>query len=266
MSKVILITGTSSGFGRTIAEKLHFEGYTVIGTSRNAEKISSDYLTIKLDINDYEASKSEVDQIINKYGKIDILINNAGVGVTGPLEETSSDDIKKAFKTNLFGPIEIIKKCIPSMRNEKKGLIINITSILAYFGTPFRGVYSATKSSLEIIGEVFNMELNKFNINVVNIAPGDFKTDIASRRIVTKLKESSFYFNDYNNSLKSVNTHVNKAKSPIEIAHLVFKIIKSNNPKIHYKAGSFIQKFSIILKRIMPDRLFQKLLLHYSKN
>ena len=267
MSKVVLITGASSGIGKSISLYLISKGFKVYGTCRDPKKyFINEYKLLKCDINSANEIEETVNYVLKKENKIDVLINNAGVGVTGPLEETSYEDIIKAYKTNLFGPIEIIKKCIPSMRNEKKGLIINITSILAYFGTPYRGVYSATKSSLEIIGEVFNMELNKFNINVVNIAPGDFKTDIASRRIVTKLKESSFYFNDYNNSLKSVNTHVNKAKSPIEIAHLVFKIIKSNNPKIHYKAGSFIQKFSIILKRIMPDRLFQKLLLHYSKN
>ena len=99
MGKVILITGTSSGFGRTIAEKLHSEGYTVIGTSRNAEKINSDYLTIKLDINDYEASKSEVDQIIKKYGKIDVLVNNAGYGQFGCTEDITVDDFRKQFET-----------------------------------------------------------------------------------------------------------------------------------------------------------------------
>ena len=163
MSKVVLITGASSGIGKSISLYLNNRGFKVYGTCRDPKKYSiNEYELLKCDINSVKEIEETVNYVLKKENKIDVLINNAGVGVTGPLEETSSDDIKKAFKTNLFGPIEIIKKCIPSMRNEKKGLIINITSILAYFGTPFRGVYSATKSSLEIIGEVFNMELKWF--------------------------------------------------------------------------------------------------------
>ena len=120
MSKVILITGTSSGFGRTIAEKLHSEGYTVIGTSRNAKKNYSDYLTIKLDINDYEASKSEVDQIIKKYGKIDVLINNAGINITGPTETIKMDDVKRVFDTNFFSQLNLIQTVLPHMRSKKR--------------------------------------------------------------------------------------------------------------------------------------------------
>ena len=101
MSKVILITGTSSGFGRTIAEKLHSEGYTVIGTSRNPEKLHSEYLTVKLDINDYMGSKSEVDQILNKFGKIDILINNAGAYFSN--YKKTVEEIEKTFALNHLG-------------------------------------------------------------------------------------------------------------------------------------------------------------------
>jgi short-subunit dehydrogenase len=152
------------------------------------------------------------------------------------------------------------------MRKNNKGLIINITSVLGYFGIPFRGVYCATKSSLEIIGEVFSMELKKFNIKVVNVAPGDFKTNIVSRRINTEISNNSFYNKEYLKSLKSANTHVENALSPEIISKLIFNIINSKNPKVHYKVGRFIQKFSIILKNILPDRLFEKILLHYSKN
>jgi short-subunit dehydrogenase len=152
------------------------------------------------------------------------------------------------------------------MRKNNGGLIINITSVLGYFGIPYRGIYCSTKSSLEIIGEVLNMELKKFNIRVVNVAPGDFKTDIVSRRIDTKIKNTSFYSPDYEESIQSANEHVNQAGDPYIVAVLIHKIILSKNPNIHYKVGRFIQKFSIILKMILPDKLFEKILLHYSKN
>jgi short-subunit dehydrogenase len=119
---------------------------------------------------------------------------------------------------------------------------------------------------MEIIGEVFSMELKKFNIRVVNIAPGDFKTDIISRRIDSRENNSSIYKKDYLKSIKSANKHVKNAKSPDIISKLILNIINSKNTKIHYKIGSFIQKFSIVLKRILPDKLFEKILLYYSKN
>ena len=157
MSKVILITGTSSGFGRIIAEKLHSEGYTVIGTSRNPEKIYSDYLTIKLDINDYEASKSEVDEIIKKYGKIDVLVNNAGINITGPSETMKISDIKSVFDTNFFSQLNLIQTVLPHLRSKKKGLIINITSIAGYLGLPFWSAYCASKASFRVIAESFSI-------------------------------------------------------------------------------------------------------------
>ena len=267
MSKIILITGASSGIGKSISLFLTSKGYKVYGTCRNPNNYDiSEYELLKCDITSNIDIKNTINHILNIESRIDVLINNAGIGITGPLEETSESDIKSAFQTNLLGPIAIIKECIPSMRDHNSGLIINITSILGYFGIPFRGVYCATKSSLEIIGEVFSMELKKFNINVVNVAPGDFKTNIASRRIDSKSHHYSKYTDDYAKSLISANKHVDNAWTPEIISKLIYKIINSKNPKIHYRVGQFIQKFSIILKNILPDRLYEKILLKYSKN
>ena len=267
MSKIILITGASSGIGKSISLFLTSKGYKIYGTCRNPNKYNiSEYELLKCDITSNIEIKNTVKYILNIEKRIDVLINNAGIGITGPLEETNESDIKSAFQTNLLGPIAIIKECIPSMRKNNTGLIINITSVLGYFGIPFRGIYCATKSSLEIIGEVFSMELKKFNINVVNVAPGDFKTDIASRRIDSKSSNLSHYTEDYSKSLNSANKHVENASSPEIISTLIYKIINSKNPKIHYRVGQFIQKFSIILKNILPDRIYEKILLYYSKN
>tara|TARA_B100000780_G_scaffold159403_1_gene111408 strand:+ start:7126 stop:7929 length:804 start_codon:yes stop_codon:yes gene_type:complete len=267
MSKIVLVTGASSGIGKSIALYLSSKGFKVYGTCRDPKKYDIiDFSLLKCDITIVNQIKDVVSFVLKKEGRIDILINNAGIGITGPLEETSESDIKFAFETNFFGPINIIKECIPSMRKQETGLVINITSVMGYFAMPFRGVYSATKSSMEIIGEAFSMELNKFNIKVVNIAPGDFKTNIISRRINSPSVPKSSYEKDYVKSINSANSHVNNALSPIIISKLVYKIINSKNPKIHYKVGTFIQKFSIILKRLLPDRLFEKIILYYNKN
>ena len=267
MSKIVLVTGASSGIGKSIALYLSSKGFKVYGTCRDPKKYDIiDFSLLKCDITIVNQIKDVVSFVLKKEGRIDILINNAGIGITGPLEETSESNIKFAFETNFFGPINIIKECIPSMRKQETGLVINITSVMGYFAMPFRGVYSATKSSMEIIGEALSMELNKFNIKVVNIAPGDFKTNIISRRINSPSVPKSSYEKDYVKSINSANSHVNNALSPIIISKLVYKIINSKNPKIHYKVGTFIQKFSIILKRLLPDRLFEKIILYYNKN
>ena len=252
MSKVILITGTSSGFGRTIAEKLHSEGYTVIGTSRNAEKINSDYLTIKLDINNYDASKSEVDKIIKKHGKIDILVNNAGINITGPTETMKINDVKRVFDTNFFSQLNLIQTVLPYMRSKKMGLIINITSIAGYLGLPFWSAYCASKASFRIIAESLNIELKKYNVNVVNIAPGDYKTEILNNRRDSDNPSSSPYFHEYGKIIKSVNGKMNHGRDPIEVANLVLKIIKEKKPKINNLVGGFLEK-KIALKSLFPD-------------
>ena len=260
MSKVILITGTSSGFGRTIAEKLHSEGYTVIGTSRNAEKINSDYLTVKLDINNYDASKSEVDKIIKKHGKIDILVNNAGINITGPTETMKMDDVKRVFDTNFFSQLNLIQTVLPYMRSKKMGLIINITSIAGYLGLPFWSAYCASKASFRIIAESLNIELKKYNVNVVNIAPGDYKTEILNNRRDSDNPTSSPYFQEYEKIIKSVNAKMNHGRDPIEVANLVLKIIKEKKPKINYLVGGFLEK-KIALKSLLPDKIFQKIIM-----
>ena len=260
MSKVILITGTSSGFGRTIAEKLHSEGYTVIGTSRNAEKINSDYLTIKLDINNYDASQSEVDKIIKKHGKIDILVNNAGINITGPTETMKINDVKRVFDTNFFSQLNLIQTVLPHMRSKKMGLIINITSIAGYLGLPFWSAYCASKASFRIIAESLNIELKKYNVNVVNIAPGDYKTEILNNRRDSDNPTSSPYFQEYEKIIKSVNAKMNHGRDPIEVANLVLKIIKEKKPKINYLVGGFLEK-KIALKSLLPDKIFQKIIM-----
>ena len=141
MSKVVLITGGSSGIGKAIGEFLFHKGYTVYGTSRNPDKITNSIFTlIALDVRNKESIQKAVQKVISISNQVDIVINNAGVGITGPIEETSTDEMRNNFETNCFGPIEVIKAVLPQMRKQKSGLIINITSIAGYMGLPYRGI------------------------------------------------------------------------------------------------------------------------------
>lgn len=266
MDKVVFITGASSGIGKAVGELLHHNGFKVYGTSRNPDKVKNAiFPLVALDVRDVNSIQLAVAEILSKETKIDIVINNAGVGITGPLEEIPSQEIKNNFETNFFGPIEVMKAVLPAMRSQKNGLIINITSIAGYMGLPYRSVYSASKGALELITEALNMEVKQFGIHITNIAPGDFATNIAAGRFHAPLVEGSAYENSYGTTLNMMDNHVDGGSHPDEMAKAILKVIHASNPKIHYKVGAFMQKFSIVLKRILPDTWYEKLLMNHYK-
>ena len=266
MSKVVLITGGSSGIGKSIGEYLTEKGFSVYGTSRNPERYTeSKFPILQLDVKNIETIQQTITTIIKKEGRLDVVINNAGAGITGAIEEIPESEIKANFETNFFGPINVIKAVLPQMRKQQSGLIINITSIAGYMGLPYRGIYSASKGALELLTEAFRMELKDFNIKMTNIAPGDFATNIAAGRYHTPLLEHSPYKKPYGNTLELMNAHVDGGSNPNMMAHAVLKVINTKNPKTHYKVGAFMQKFSIVLKRILPDSVYEKLLINHYK-
>lgn len=264
--KVVLITGASSGIGKSIAVFLSEKGYKVYGTSRNTNKENIlPFTMISLDVLKKETIQKAISLIIEKEGRLDVLINNAGMGITGPVEDTPTDEMRRVFDTNFFGAIDLMKAVLPTMRAQKSGLIINITSIAGYMGLPFRGGYSASKGALELITEAVNMEVKQFGIDVVNVSPGDFATNIAAGRYHTPVFENSAYKKSYQENLDLMNTHVNAGMNPLAMAKKVHQIINTKNPKIHYKVGNFMEKFSIVLKRILPDKVYEKLLMNHYK-
>lgn len=266
MSKVVLITGGSSGIGKSIGTFLQQKGMIVYGTSRNPEKVvNSPFELVTLDVRDINSIANAVAEVIAKSGRIDVLINNAGVGITGPIEEIPLQEIKNHFDTNFYGPIALMQAVLPQMRTQKSGLIINITSIAGYMGLPYRGIYSASKGALELVTEALRMETKSFGIAITNVAPGDFATNIAAGRHHSPVIKGSVYEVPYANILKEMNSHVDSGGNPNQMAEAVYKIINTKNPKIHYKVGEFMQKFSIVLKRILPDKMYEKMLMRHYK-
>lgn len=266
MSKVIFITGASSGIGKAIGEFLQDKGFIVYGTSRNPEKVTNSKIPlVALDVRNVESIQKAITVVIEKEGKIDVVINNAGVGITGPIEEIPTQEIKNNFETNLFGPIDVMKAVLPQMRLQNGGLIINITSIAGYMGLPFRGIYSASKGALELVTEAMRMEVKPFGVQITNVAPGDFATNIAAGRYHAPVLEHSAYKKTYGMTLEMMDNHVDSGSNPNEMAEAIFKIIETKKPNVHYKVGAFMQKFSIVLKRILPDTVYEKLLMNHYK-
>lgn len=266
MSKVVFITGASSGIGRAIGDLLHQKGMVVYGTSRNPSRIKdSVFPLLPMDVNDPKTIKEAVDWILAEKGRIDVLINNAGVGITGPVEETPNEEIHQAFNTNFYGPIRVLKAVMPSMREQGSGRIINITSIAGYMGLPYRGAYSASKAALGVITETLRMEAREFGIEFTTIAPGDFATNIAAGRYHAPLKEDSPYHDNYKVSLDLMNEHVDSGSDPAAMATYVYRLLLKKKLKVHYRVGAPLQRFSIVLKRLLPDTWYEKLLRSHYK-
>ena len=263
---VVLITGASSGIGKSIGEYLHLQGYKVYGTSRSPKQ---DHLNgihfLALDVTKPESIKEAVAKLIAIEGQLDVLINNAGKGITGPLAETPDEEVQAAFDTNYFGVLRVIKAVLPHMRKQRSGTIINITSIAGYMGLPYRGIYSATKSALEITTEAYRMELKEFGIKMTNIAPGDFATNIAAGRFHAPVIKGSAYEKNYGRTLAIMDEHVDHGEDPIKMAKKVHSVILTEHPTIHYRVGAFMQRISVALKHILPDKLFEKMLLNHYK-
>jgi len=266
MSKVILITGASSGIGKSAAEFLSAKGFKVYGTGRNPKiNEKNGYSLIPLDVTKPETISLAIDSIIKSEGRLDVLVNNAGMGITGPIEDTPTNEMRKVFETNFFGAIDMMKAVLPQMRKQQSGTIINVTSIAGYMGLPFRGVYSATKGALDLVSEAIRMEVKEFGIQIATIAPGDVATNIAAGRYHTPVFENSAYKEKYQMNLDLMDSHVDSGMDPIKMAEKIHQIINLKQPNVHYRVGAFMEKFSTLLKKILPSKRYEKLLMNHYK-
>lgn len=263
-SKVILITGASSGIGKISAEHLSENGHRVYGTSRfpGSYPEPSNFTMLPMDVTDNETIANTIDQIIKTEKRLDVLINNAGMGIAGDLEHTSIDKAKTQFETNFFGPLRLIKNILPIMRKQDSGMIINISSIGGLIGLPYQNMYSATKFAIEGLTEALYKELYSTNIKVVMVEPGDFKTDFTARRDIEKESAKSEKFNEV---IDVIENDENNGQDPIMIAKLFLKIINSSNPRLRYTVGAFDQKLAAFLKRVLPNRLFDWIIMKHYK-
>lgn len=258
---VVFITGASSGIGKATALLLYKKGYRVIGTSRNPNNYSDfPFPLFEMDLTDANSISKAVDKVIEEFGSLDVLINNAGVGISGPLEELPDKAIRNLFDTNLYGPLGVIKYVLPHMRKQYGGRIVNITSIAGYSGLPFRSMYSATKSAFDRATESLRLELRGSGIQCCTLAPGDVATNIAKGRFHAPILENSPYKVAYKRSLEDMNAHVDKGISAEKVAQKVYEILCKKSVKPHYSVGPALQRFSVHLKAFLPQRWYEYML------
>ncbi len=255
--KNILITGASSGIGKQIAETLHAQGFRVAGTSRHPEQHQTAYPLLRLDVNADDEAKAAVDSFLHTFGQIDVLINNAGYGIAGPVEETDMEEVKAQFETNFYGVVRMTRLVLPHMRARQSGLILNISSLGGIIGLPFQAFYSATKFALEGYTEAFRIELRPWNVHVVNINPGDFATGFtASRQIIRGL--TATYHKGFTAALDMYEKEERNGSDPKMIAALVSKlIVRQKQYRVRYLTGSVLQKAGVFMKKISGSRFFE---------
>lgn len=235
-AKVILITGASSGIGRAMAAHLARRGYQVFGTSRAPKAdIMDGFTLLPLDVTSDESVRACVDEVLRRAGRLDVLINNAGIDILGALEETSMDEAKRLFETNFFGVVRMVQSVLPHMRARRSGQIINVSSGLGRAVWPFEGIYIASKHALEAYTEVLAYETQTFNINVSMIEPGYFKTNIGASMHVTP--PIADYQPTRDHAIKLMLGWLADAPPPDKVGQVVEKIIESQSPRLRYPIG-----------------------------
>ncbi|MGD0340660.1 MAG: SDR family oxidoreductase [Bacteroidales bacterium] len=267
MGKVILITGISTGFGKESSELLANAGHIVYGTIRKDCQVSGKVNVLKMDLMDTASIENAVKAVIAKEGRIDVLINNAGMHTGGPIETSPVENIKLQMDTNLLGTAILTKAVVPYMRKQGGGTIINFSSIGGLMGLPLQGFYSAAKFAMEGFSEALRMEVKKFNIKVVLINPGDFHTNnTANRRnFLAPTGQDDPYREQYAKTLAVIENDEANGWKPVVLAKKLVKIVECKNPRQRYIISSFEQKLAVVLKHILPGKLFTSILADHYK-
>ncbi len=263
--KTIVITGASSGIGKATAELFSRNGWNVAATMRNIENASqfknlSNINCYHMDVTDKETVDKCMGQIIQEFGKIDVLLNNAGIYETGPLEETSMDRIDKLIQTNIIGVVNVTKAVLPHFRQNKDGMIVNVSSIAGRATFPFQSAYHLTKWAVEGFSEALRYELKDLNIKVKSFAPGSVKTnlwnDLGKQPIENYPEE---YKSNFRNWFSYLNANIQKGFLPEHEALAIFQAVTDKKNKFRYSSDRNT-KMATFLHAVLPINAFQRII------
>jgi NADP-dependent 3-hydroxy acid dehydrogenase YdfG len=268
MKKTIFITGASSGFGRVTAKLFHQQGWNVIATMRSPEKETeltklSDILLLKLDVTDKKTIEKAIKVGLDKFGSIDVLVNNAGHGTLGALEAASEETIRGQFEVNFFGLIEVTKAVLPQMRKQRSGIIINVSSIGGRVTFPFSTLYHASKFAVEGLTESLQYELNPLGIKLKIVEPGGYKTEFTGRSMgyygAGDIQDYQITFERFENKLKDWPLSENIG----EVADAIYEAATDGSEKLRYPVSeSGIQVLQA--RQQMDDVAFKQMMVSYT--
>ncbi len=256
---IILITGASSGFGLLTAGRLHEMGYRVYGTSRHPEKYDLPFPLLAMDVTDPASVEKAVSVLLEKEPGIDVLVNNAGMGIGGSVEESTTEMIREQIDTVFLGMVEVTRRVLPVMRPRGGGMIINVSSIAGRLGLPYQGYYSAAKFAMEGLSEAMSIELKHFGINVVLVEPGDMRTGFTPSR-KWAIRENSPYAAQALKTKEIIEKNELKGGDPDKVARKIVRIVRKKHPRFRYMVGKPDEKLAAVMKNFLPFRLFERIL------
>ncbi len=272
---VLLITGASSGIGRACALRLARRGYPVFGTTRHDPEPIEDELRqllppsqflrmVTMNVDDAASVTAGVERVLQDAGSLDGVINCAGVGLFGAVEETSDEEARALLETNLLGVMRVCRAVLPVLRHQGRGKILNISSIGGRIGLPYQGLYSATKFALEGLTEAMRMEAAPGGVQVVLIEPGDVHTQFTDRRKrVQASRPGSIYRETEDHVLSVVEKDERGGAHPESVARLVERVLTCRSPRVRYTVGPRSQRGAVELKRVLPSQWFEWALSKY---
>ena len=250
----MLVTGASSGLGAATAAHLAGLGHRVYAASRRGTVDStSAALPLKMDVDDDGSVEAGVDEVWRHEGRIDVVVNCAGYGVAGPIEDTPLAMAQAQFDTNVFGVLRVCQRVLPLMRRQRAGLIVNVTSIAGELSLPFQGIYSATKFAVEGLSEALRAEVRPFGIHVVLVQPGDFRTGFTDARR-TVAADGSPYAARSVRALETAARDERAGADPRQLARVIERIVDSRRPKLRYVVGPSAQEWLMRLRHVLPGR------------
>ena len=266
MKQVIVITGASSGFGLATAEMLAAKGHIVYGLCRREAKHASIRYR-QCDVRNREQIAAVVEGIIKEEGRIDVLVNNAGMGIGGALELATPEEIDLQMGTNFMGCVGMCQAVLPHMRRQRSGKIINLSSIGGLMGLPYQGFYSASKFAIEGFTEALSAEVRGFGIKVCMVEPGDFATGFTgSRRNSLATMDDPDYGPIFRNSLAIIEKEENGGLKPEVLARRILKLVEKKNPPLRNVVANFEQWLSTVIKHILPGNCMVAILRDYYKS
>jgi len=258
-ARVVLVTGASSGIGKAIADR-SAAACRVFGAARSAPASPNGFTFLCADVRDGQSVQGCVQRVLEEAGRIDVLVNCAGVVVGGPVEEMLDEEVVDQIQTNLLGTMRMCRAVLPGMRERRSGLIINVGSLAGLMGVPFQAAYSASKYGIEGFSESLQMEVRDFGIRVVVVDPGDVATEItAHRRLSRGSRMDSPYLSSFKRAMVSQSESERHGWKPDRLARLVERIISSRAPRFRYTPGPLIERVSPAARRVLPDRLYLRI-------
>ena len=256
---VALVTGVSSGIGLATAKTLLEQGLQTFGTIRESSqpgRLAAGLEIVRLDVRDNESVRQGIQEVFDRAGRIDALINNAGTALFGSLEETSIDEAKELFETNFFGVLRMCQAVLPIMRQQKYGRIINISSVLGFLPAPYMGIYAATKHAIEGYSESLDHEVRRFGIRVSVVEPGFTRTNLSQKGQLVG-QPIAHYNTERASVMSAVARNITDGAQPETVASVVVRALASRNPRLRYSGGREAKILSL-LKRFAPSGILDK--------